>query len=756
MSKLLKSILGLAVVAALAIGGTVAYYNDTETSKDNTFTAGKLDLQIDNTSYYNGELSQINTWQMADFDDGKGPKDGQYLFFDFNDLKPGDWGEDTISLHVLNNDSWVCGDITLTANDENDLTRSELRLQDSSPSGELAQEINFVWWADDGDNVLEDNETVIQQANLGNAPMNISVPIVLADSTKNIWNPQGGPLPGNSTKYVGKAWCFGKMTLAPRPAGENSPLGVVANSGILCDNKDATNISQTDSAKMDVSFRAIQARHMDTFTCGNLKYNLAVSLIGTGTGGVGSNLAGIDCGASCTADFYHSDLVTLIATPSASSTFVGWGGACTTDPCTLSMDEARDVTAEFEIKSYPLTVSKSGTGIGIVTSSPTGITCENDCNETYTHGTEVTLYATPAESSNFTGWSGACSGTGSCTVLMDQVRNVNANFVLKTYALNVKILGPGFNWVYSTPAGINCYTGGGSCSKTYTHGTSVTLTYDAQSNMDFAGWSGACSGIGSCTVLMDQEKNVEATFANKTYTLSVSRLGIGSGTVTSSPAGINCGSTCAANFNDGSTVTLTATASPGSTFTGWSGYCSGTSSTCSLTMSAARNVSAEFSNLLSLTSTADTYVRSGATGTNYGTANSVIVWNDYGWNYDNYHYGLVRFNVPYLGGTTVKKATLKLNFTSVSGYSGIDVYPITSSWTETGVTYANQPTFDSSQNVFTWISTGTSSINLTNVVQQMTNGTRTNYGFWIVTHSNGHLVFTSKEGGVIPVLEIVY
>lgn len=77
------------------------------------------------------------------------------------------------------------------------------------------------------------------------------------------------------------------------------------------------------------------------------------------------------------------------------------------------------------------------------------------------------------------------------------------------------------------------------------------------------------------------------------FNLTVSRNGTGSGTVTSSPAGINCGSTCSANYATNTIVTLTATPAGGSTFAGWSGNCSGTG-TCQVTMSAARSVTATF------------------------------------------------------------------------------------------------------------------------------------------------------------------
>jgi lysyl endopeptidase len=75
--------------------------------------------------------------------------------------------------------------------------------------------------------------------------------------------------------------------------------------------------------------------------------------------------------------------------------------------------------------------------------------------------------------------------------------------------------------------------------------------------------------------------------------LSVTKLGNGSGTVGSSPDGISCGTSCTAPFATGSSVILTATPAAGSTFTGWGGVCSGTS-TCTLTMDATKAATATF------------------------------------------------------------------------------------------------------------------------------------------------------------------
>jgi hypothetical protein len=75
-----------------------------------------------------------------------------------------------------------------------------------------------------------------------------------------------------------------------------------------------------------------------------------------------------------------------------------------------------------------LSVSLAGTGTGTVTSAPAGITCPADCSEAYTTGTLVTLTATPGGSSTFAGWSGACTGTGTCQVTMNAPASVTATF----------------------------------------------------------------------------------------------------------------------------------------------------------------------------------------------------------------------------------------------------------------------------------------------------------------------------------------
>lgn len=165
-------------------------------------------------------------------------------------------------------------------------------------------------------------------------------------------------------------------------------------------------------------------------------------------------------------------------------------------------------TDEAPPAQYALTVSKAGTGGGTVTG--TGVNCGNDCSEVYPAETQVTLTATPASGSTFAGWGGACTGTGTCTVMMSSAKAVTATFNVTTsaqYTLNVNKAGSGSGTVTGT--GINC---GSDCSETYSEGTQVTLTATAAGGSTFVGWSGACSGAGSCTLTMDSSKAVTATF----------------------------------------------------------------------------------------------------------------------------------------------------------------------------------------------------------------------------------------------------
>jgi hypothetical protein len=161
---------------------------------------------------------------------------------------------------------------------------------------------------------------------------------------------------------------------------------------------------------------------------------LTVTLAGgDGLGTVTSSPLGIDCGVACSAPFGYGTTVTLTATPVGGATFEGWSGDCSgTGACTVTMSEARTITATFApplVDPQTLTVTLAGgAGLGSVTSSPVGIDCGVTCSVQFSLDTTVTLTATPADGATFEGWSGDCSGTGTCTVTMSETRAVTATF----------------------------------------------------------------------------------------------------------------------------------------------------------------------------------------------------------------------------------------------------------------------------------------------------------------------------------------
>jgi hypothetical protein len=163
----------------------------------------------------------------------------------------------------------------------------------------------------------------------------------------------------------------------------------------------------------------------------------------------------------------------------------------------------------FELLPFPLNVTKAGSGIGTVTSSPPGIACGGDCQEVYPAGSVVTLTAAPGQYSVFDGWSGGCSGTGACQVTMNAATTVSATFTLQTFPLAVAKNGSGTGAVTSSPPGIDCGT---VCSAAFPAGQAVILAATADAGMTFDGWSGACSGVGACQAMMDAAKLVTATF----------------------------------------------------------------------------------------------------------------------------------------------------------------------------------------------------------------------------------------------------
>jgi hypothetical protein len=157
---------------------------------------------------------------------------------------------------------------------------------------------------------------------------------------------------------------------------------------------------------------------------------LSVGLAGSGKGAVASSPAGIDCGVVCTGMYPANTVVTLTATAATGSTFTGWGGGCSgTGTCKVTLNTSIATIATFTLEQLTLTVTRSGTGSGTISSVPAGINCGDTCSAAFDFGTSVALTAVPADDvSRFIGWSGGgCSGNTSCAVALTSSTTVTAN-----------------------------------------------------------------------------------------------------------------------------------------------------------------------------------------------------------------------------------------------------------------------------------------------------------------------------------------
>src|SRR5260370_24660779 len=194
------------------------------------------------------------------------------------------------------------------------------------------------------------------------------------------------------------------------------------------------------------------------------------------------------------------------------------------------MTQSQSVTAKF-VPLYHLSFNFAGGGTGVVTSTlppgstPSALGCSMNCSALVAANATVSLSAQAATGSLFTGWSGACSGTGICQVSMTQVQTVTANF-LPPYSLTVNLTGTGAGAVNASPAGIygpmSCNTV--LCTATYTPGTNVTLTSEPNSYSYLVQWGGVCASYSTninCSVTMSQSQSASAQFDLKNITVTI-------------------------------------------------------------------------------------------------------------------------------------------------------------------------------------------------------------------------------------------
>src|SRR5205085_11403865 len=138
--------------------------------------------------------------------------------------------------------------------------------------------------------------------------------------------------------------------------------------------------------------------------------------------------------------------------------------------------------------------------------------------------------------------------------------------------LTVTKSGFGTGRVTSAPAGIDC---GATCSASYSSGTNITVTATPDPGSDFTSFTGSCTPSNmTCALTLSASTTVNADF-RQGQQLTIAKTG--NGRIVSSPAGIDCGSSCQNPFTNGTNINLTANADPGWTFIGFSGGCTSSS-----------------------------------------------------------------------------------------------------------------------------------------------------------------------------------
>jgi len=155
---------------------------------------------------------------------------------------------------------------------------------------------------------------------------------------------------------------------------------------------------------------------------------------------------------------------------------------------------------------FTVRVQRAGTGNGAVKGG--GLDCGPLCDVTVPAGTHIEIAAAAESGSRFTGWAGACTGTGTCATTVTADLMIGAGFSLAK-PLSVTFSGEGGGHVVSDPPGVDCTA---DCTALFDLNTAVTLTATPEEPAEFTGWDGACVGVGTCVVSMSDSMQVTADF----------------------------------------------------------------------------------------------------------------------------------------------------------------------------------------------------------------------------------------------------
>jgi hypothetical protein len=373
------------------------------------------------------------------------------------------------------------------------------------------------------------------------------------------------------------------------PAGENAQVVLTAMPFEGSSFVAFTGCASTSGNTCTVQMGAVRSVNAEFAL---MRHTLSVAWAGKGAGKVmASAPEGLSCSkpGACSRQYDHGTEVTLVAAPAEGSSFVSWsGGGCGASPtCSITLGDDVLVVANFALNSYAVTAGAVGEGELLCD----GTLCAGSFMVDY--GTKLSFGSEPEDGWELSAWGGACAGKdahGACDLTITKTTNVIATFSARSYVAHLTVEGKGAisgtlsHQGASSP--VSCSAG--ACNLEVQHGDTLALSAQADSDFNFAGWSGLCGGTGACNLTVRGELSVGASFSPEgEKVLALKKTG--KGTVTSTPAGIACGPACqgeSAPFAAGSTVQLALAPAPGYAFGGLSGCSAGdTPGTCSVKMS---------------------------------------------------------------------------------------------------------------------------------------------------------------------------
>ncbi len=299
-------------------------------------------------------------------------------------------------------------------------------------------------------------------------------------------------------------------------------------------------------------------------------YTVTTSVSGNGSVVVSPDQAG----------YVYGDVVSVQAVPDPGYALQSWSGDLSGNAAgqSLTIDGNKSATAIFATATYTVATAVEGSGSILL----------DPLQSTYSYGDVISVTAQPATDWQFANWTLGLDGmTATQSLTVTGYTSLLAVFEPVTYDLHVGWIGDGTAQTLSgeTEFGV---------------GEVVTVTATIGPNHEFTGWREANSELFfstslTTTVIMTGEQSIVAVFSPLTYRLDVNLEGTGSGNVLIEPIDTTCGVDCSEFPIQGSVITLTASADPGSTFASWSGGAVGTTNPVTITVSADTVVTATFS-----------------------------------------------------------------------------------------------------------------------------------------------------------------